>query len=107
LDLDVAVEVALTSDAYRVGINVDHHPVDEFGDLLSRQLVPGRRPAGQFRVDLGQDVLVCNQIGAEDRGSDDPEVHVAGHEYLTQPREPLKHCRSVTHLRGRPPAADS
>jgi hypothetical protein len=90
LDLDVAVEVALTSHAHRLGVKVDHHPVDEFGDLLPRQLVPARRRAGQFGVDAGQHVLIDDQIGAKDRGGDDPEVHLAGREYLTQPREPLQ-----------------
>jgi hypothetical protein len=70
-------------------------------------LFPGWRLAGQFRVDLGQDVLVDDQIGTEDRGSDHAEVHLAGQEHLTQLREPLQQRRSVAHLRGRPSAADT
>jgi hypothetical protein len=34
-DIDVAVGVALSSHAYRVGVGDDDQPVDQLGDLLS------------------------------------------------------------------------
>jgi hypothetical protein len=107
LDLDMAVEVALTRHPHRFGIQLDHQPVDQLGDLLPRELVPLRRRAGQLRVDLGQHGRVGDQVGAKDRRGDNAKVHRAGHKHLSQLREALHKRGSVAHLRGRPPAADA
>ncbi len=84
-DRDTACASRFPGPAHRLGVDLDDHPVHEFGDPVAGKRVPGWCTLGDLTVDDGQDVRINDQDGALEDQQEDLEVHGTGEEDLGEP----------------------
>lgn len=70
----------------RVGVDVDNHPIDEFGDAVVGQGVPGRRRLGELSVQDRHDVGVGDQRGPIEDDPKHPQIHHTGAKRIGEAR---------------------
>ena len=103
----MAAPAGVAGAAHRFGVDVDDHPVDQIGDPLIGQRVPGRGLGGELGVDDGDDVGVDDQCGAGQDEPQHPQIHGAGGEHVGEGGQSGEQVAALGDQRAGPAAADT
>ena len=98
IDIQIAVRRGLARPAYRVAIDLGHHPINLGAELPARHRRPARGLDRQLAIHGGQRLSVDDQVGTKHDGAKQPKVDVTGLEDGGHLGQPFVHGTGVAQI---------